>query len=231
MILSLFTAWLLFLKTYSHESAFSTATGPKVIYKGDTSKNKLHSRLILVGETKSNSILDTLKERDIKNATFFLSAAWAERHPDVVERIIKDGHEIGSMGYNYTSYTSLETNEIRRDLLRAQDVFTKLGVKQIKLLRPPSGDFNKATLKIAESLGYTVVHWSNNSNDWKNPGVNKIVSTVSNNLKGGDIVLLHASDSALQTNKALPLLLQKLKSDGYEQISVSQLISNTSTKK
>lgn len=87
------------------------------------------------------------------------------------------------MGYNYTSYTSLETNEIRRDLLRAQDVFTKLGVKQIKLLRPPSGDFNKATLKIAESLGYTVVHWSNNSNDWKNPGVNKIVSTVSNNLK------------------------------------------------
>ena len=55
VILSLFTAWLLFLKTYSHESAFSTATGPKVIYKGDTSKNKLHSRLILVGETKSNS--------------------------------------------------------------------------------------------------------------------------------------------------------------------------------
>lgn len=98
-------------------------------------------------------------------------------------------------------------------------------MKQIKLLRPPSGDFNKATLKIAESLGYTVVHWSNNSNDWKNPGVNNIVSTVSNNLKGGDIVLLHASDSALQTNKALPLLLQKLKSDGYEQISVSQLIS------
>ena len=50
----------------------------------------------------------------------------AERHPDIVERIMKDGHEIGSMGYNYTSYTSLEANEIRRDLLRAQDVFTKL---------------------------------------------------------------------------------------------------------
>ncbi|MGQ0517915.1 polysaccharide deacetylase family protein, partial [Bacillus sp. D-CC] len=76
------------------------------------------------------------EEGCILNISFFLSAAWAERHPDVVERIIKDGHEIGSMGYNYTSYTSLETNEIRRDLLRAQDVFTKLGVKQIKLLRP-----------------------------------------------------------------------------------------------
>lgn len=64
----------------------------------------------------------------------------------------------------------------------------------------------------------------------ENPGVNNIVSTVSNNLKGGDIVLLHASDSALQTNRALPFAPAKIKSDGYEQISVSQLISNTSTK-
>ncbi|MDR4156809.1 polysaccharide deacetylase family sporulation protein PdaB, partial [Bacillus cereus] len=60
--------------------------------------------------------------------------------------------------------------------------------------------------------------------------VNNIFSTVSNNLKGVDIVLLHASDSALQTNRALPLLLQKIKSDVNEQISVSQLIANTRTK-
>ncbi|MEN1938754.1 polysaccharide deacetylase family sporulation protein PdaB [Paenibacillus sp. 102] len=231
IVLSLFTAWLLFLKTYSHQSAFSTATGPKVIYKGDTTKKQVALTFdISWGDKKALPILDTLKEREIKNATFFLSAAWAERHPDVVERIIQDGHEIGSMGYNYTSYTSLEANEMRRDLSRSQDVFTKLGIKQVKLLRPPSGEFNKTVLKVAESLGYTVVHWSNNSNDWKNPGVNKIVSTVANNLRGGDIVLLHASDSALQTNKSLPLLLQKLKSDGYEQVSVSQLISNTNAK-
>lgn len=113
----------LFWKHIHTSLLFSTATGPKVIYKGDTSKKQVAFTFdISWGDKKSNSILDTLKERDIKNATFFLSAAWAERHPDVVERIIKDGHEIGSMGYNYTSYTSLETNEIRRDLLRAQDV-------------------------------------------------------------------------------------------------------------
>ena len=53
-------------KTYSHESAFSTATGPKVIYKGDTAKSKLHLRLILVGETKAIPILDTLKEKKLR---------------------------------------------------------------------------------------------------------------------------------------------------------------------
>lgn len=230
IVLSLFTAWLLFLQTYSHQSTFSTATGPKVIYKGDTSKKQVALTFdISWGDKKAIPILDTLKEKEIKNATFFLSGAWAERHPEIVERIIKDGHEIGSMGYNYTSYTSLEADQVRRDLLHAQDVFTKLGVKQVKLLRPPNGDFNKTVLKVAEPLGYTLVHWSNNSNDWKNPGVNTIVTTVANNLRGGDIILLHASDSALQTNKALPLLLQKLKSDGYKHVSVSQMISNTET--
>lgn len=228
ILLSLFTAWFLFLQTYSHQSTFSTKSGPKVIYKGENSSKQVALTFdISWGDKKALPILDTLKENNIRNATFFLSAAWAERHPDIVERIIKDGHEIGSMGYNYKDYTSLEANEIRKDLLQAQDVFTKLGIKEIQLLRPPSGNFNKTVLKVADSLGYTVVHWSNNSNDWKNPGVNKIITTVSNNLRGGDIILLHASDSALQTNKALPLLLQKLKNDKYEHVSVSQLISNT----
>lgn len=231
IVLSLFTAWLLFVKTYSYQSAFSTATGPKAIYKGDTTKKQISLTFdISWGDEKALPILDTLKEKKIKNATFFLSAAWAERHPDIVERIIKDGHEIGSMGYNYKDYTSLEANEIRRDLLKAQDIFTKLQIKQVQLLRPPNGSFNKTVLKIAESLGYTVVHWSNNSNDWKNPGVNKIVTAVSENLHEGDIILLHASDSALQTNQALPMLLQKLKTDGFENVPVSQLISNTKAK-
>lgn len=228
ILLSLFTAWILFFQTYSHQPAFSTKSGPKVIYKGENSKKQVALTFdISWGDKKALQILDTLKEQNINNATFFLSAAWAERHPDIVERIIKDGHEIGSMGYNYKDYTSLEANEIRKDLLQAQDVFIKLGIKDTQLLRPPSGNFNKEVLKVADSLGYTVIHWSNNSNDWKNPGVNKIVTNVSKNLRSGDIILLHASDSALQTNKALPLLLQKLENDKYEHVSVSQLISNT----
>ncbi|GAA3317631.1 hypothetical protein GCM10020331_017140 [Ectobacillus funiculus] len=79
------------------------------------------------------------------------------------------------MGYNYKSYTSLEAAQVRQDILKAQEIFTKLGVKDVKLLRPPSGSFNKEVLKVADSLGYTVIHWSNNSDDWRNPGATKIV--------------------------------------------------------
>ncbi|MCP8971151.1 polysaccharide deacetylase family sporulation protein PdaB [Ectobacillus ponti] len=227
-LLSLFTAWFLFIETYSQQSVFSTVTGPKAIYKGDSSRKQVSLTFdISWGDAQAVPILDTLKKNGVRNATFFLSAAWAERHPDIVERIKTDGHEIGSMGYNYKDYTTLESVEVRRDMLKAQEVFTKLGIKQVQLLRPPSGSFNKTVLKIADSFGYTVVHWSNNSEDWKNPGISKIVTDVSSNLHNGDIILLHASDSALQTNKALPLLLQKLKGEGYTNASVSELISNT----
>ncbi|MFX3624230.1 MAG: polysaccharide deacetylase family sporulation protein PdaB [Ectobacillus sp.] len=230
VLLSLFTAWFLFLETYSYQSVFSTATGPKAIYKGDVSKKHVALTFdISWGDEKAVPILDTLKELNIKNATFFLSAAWAERHPDIVERIMKDGHEIGSMGYNYEDYTSLEANEIRQDLAKSQEIFEKLGVKKVQLLRPPSGSFNKAVLKIADSMGFTVVHWSNNSDDWKNPGAAAIVDKVTKSLSPGDIILLHASDSALQTNKALPLLVQKLQAEGYTNASISELISNTET--
>jgi len=230
-LLSLFTAWLLFLETYSQQSVFSTVTGPKAIYKGDAAKKQVALTFdISWGDEKAVPILDTLKKQNIKNATFFISASWAERHPDIVERIQKDGHEIGSMGYNYKSYTTLEIAQIRQDILKAQEIFTKLGVKEIKLLRPPSGNFNKEVLQTAESLGYTVVHWSNNSDDWRNPGVNTIVKNVSGNMQSGDIILLHASDSALQTNQALPLLIQQLRAAGYVNASVSELISNTQTK-
>ena len=230
-LLSLFTAWLLFLETYSQQSVFSTATGPKAIYKGDAAKQQVALTFdISWGDEKAIPILDTLQKQNIKNATFFISAAWAERHPDIVERIQKDGHEIGSMGYNYKSYTSLEAAQVRQDILKAQEIFTKLGVKDVKLLRPPSGSFNKEVLKIADSLGYTVIHWSNNSDDWRNPGATKIVKAVSEHLQSGDIILLHASDSALQTNQALPLLIQHLRAAGYANASVSELISNTQTK-
>ncbi len=231
VLLSLFTAWFLFLQTYSQQSVFSTSTGPKAIYKGDANKKNVALTFdISWGDEKALPILDTLKQQNIKNATFFLSAAWAERHPDIVQRIVEDGHEIGSMGYSYKDYTSMEAQEVRRDILRAHDAFSKLGIKNIQLLRPPSGNFDKNVLKIAESLGYTVVHWSINSHDWKNPGISKIVNNVTKNVHGGDIILLHASDSALQTNKALPNLIQQLRANGYMNLSVSELISNTDAK-
>ncbi|MCI4059925.1 polysaccharide deacetylase family protein, partial [Bacillus cereus] len=129
--------------------------GPKVIYKGETdSKDIALTFDISWGDEKAEPILDTLKANGIKNATFFLSASWAERHPDTVARIVKDGHQIGSMGYAYKNYANLESSEIKKDINLAQTAFEKLGIKNIQLLRPPTGQFNKNDLTDAKQYNY-----------------------------------------------------------------------------
>jgi polysaccharide deacetylase family sporulation protein PdaB len=227
MVVAFFTAGILYVENVLNYPVFSTTETPKAIYRGETKNNEVALTFdISWGDVKAEPILDTLKDHNIDNATFFLSASWAERHPDLVKRIVEDGHQIGSMGYAYKNYTDLEQNEIRKDLAMAQEVFKKLGLKEVTLLRPPSGGFNKEVLNIAEKNGYTVVHYSIDSDDWTNPGVKLIIENTTSSLKGGDIILLHASDSAKQTNKALPAILNGLKNKGLKNVTVSDLISN-----
>jgi polysaccharide deacetylase family sporulation protein PdaB len=231
MVASFFTAGILYIENGIQLPVFSTDDGPRAIYKGEKSEKKVALTFdISWGDTKAIPILDTLKKEGVKNATFFLSASWAERHPDVVERILKDGHEVGSMGYQFQNYTDLEEEKIKRDILQAQEVFKTLGVKNVVLLRPPSGNFDKKVLKVAESIGYTVVHWSTNSKDYTNPGVDNIVNNVLGKIKGGDIVLLHASDRVKQTNDALPQIIKGIRQKGYTNSTVTDIISNAEAK-
>ncbi|MCD4840348.1 polysaccharide deacetylase family sporulation protein PdaB [Neobacillus sedimentimangrovi] len=227
LIAAFFTAWFLFIENIAQIPVFSTKEGPKAVYRGE--KDLALTFNIGWGDEKAEPILDTLKKENVKSATFFLSGSWAERHPDIVERIVKDGYEIGLLGYNYEDYSELEDNKIRKDILQAQEAFRKLNVKNIKLLRAPTGHFDERTLKIANQYGFTVVHWRIDSKDWQNPGVKTIVENVSKAEKG-DIVLLHASDSAKQTAEALPQIIDNIQQKGLKLVTVSELIANSEVK-
>lgn len=227
LLAAFFSAWFLFVQNLFHAPVFSTSGGPKAVYKGE--KNIALTFNIGWGDERTVPILKTLKKENVRSATFFLSGSWAERHPEIVESIIKEGYEIGMLGYAYKDYSELKDEEIQQDIGRAQEAFKKLNVKDITLLRAPTGHFDRRLLKISERYGYTVVHWSIDSQDWTNPGVEKIVQNVHRADKG-DIVLLHASDSAKQTNKALPALIQDLQAKKLTLVTVSEMISNSSTK-
>ncbi|MBM7588414.1 polysaccharide deacetylase family sporulation protein PdaB [Bacillus pakistanensis] len=226
LIISFFTAVFLYSGSLSILPVFSTEDGPKAIYKGE--KGIALTFNVGWGDEKAEPILEELEKQDVDSATFFLSGAWAERHPELVEKIVKKGYEIGSLGYAYSDYSEMEEKEIRKDILKAQDVFQKLNIKDIKLLRVPTGHFDKKTLAVADKIGLTVVHWSVNSQDWRNPGVDEIIKNTSSSKKG-DIILLHASDSAKQTKEALPSIIKELKGKG-EFVTVSELIANGDTK-
>ncbi|MEC1259868.1 polysaccharide deacetylase family sporulation protein PdaB [Bacillus swezeyi] len=225
------TASFFYMQNLLPLPVFSTESGSKAVYRGDANSNEVSLTFnISWGDQKAMPILNTLKANGIKDATFFLSASWAERHPDVVERIQKDGHQIGSMGYAYKNYSQMKKSEIKKDLVKAQNSFQKLGIDDLTLLRPPTGQFNKDVLDVAKQYGYTIVHYSINSDDWTNPGVQKIVQNVNETVNAGDIVLFHASDSAKQTKEALPEIVHHLRSKGLKNVTVSELIANTDAK-
>ena len=227
VIAAFFTAWFFYMDNMVQIPAFSAKDGPKAIYKGE--KDVALTFNIGWGDEKAEPILDVLKKEKAGAVTFFLSGSWAERHPDLVNRMVKEGYEIGMLGYEYVDYTDLEEEKVRRDILKAQEAFKKLNVKNIELLRAPTGHFDQRTLKIAERLGYTVVHWSLDTKDWTNPGTEVIAANASK-AKKGDILLMHASDSAKQTAEALPLVLKDIRSKNLKMVTVSEMIANGDSK-
>src|SRR5690606_3255696 len=120
--------------------------------------------------------------------------------------------------------------QIIKDIRNSHHILTDLTGKKPNLLRPPHGHFDKRTLKIADQLGYSIIHWSVDANDYQNPGVETIVNNVLDNVTNGDIILMHASDSVKQTEEALPIILNDLKKQGYQFMLISELIASTSAK-
>ncbi|QHS23979.1 polysaccharide deacetylase family protein [Virgibacillus sp. MSP4-1] len=228
-ITAFFAALYLFAETTSSFSIVSKKEEPKAFIKsGEEDSDQISLTFnISWGQEKVFDILDILKEQDI-HATFFVSGEWAERHPKILEQIAEDNHEIGMLGYRYKSYVKQDMEEVRTDLLRAKEVFRKLGYPDIKLLRPPSGHFNEEVLKTVDQLGLTTIYWSINPDDWKNPGTKKIADTILDKASGGDIILLHASDVIKHTGSALKETIPKLKRD-LSFVTISELISNSSS--
>ncbi len=230
IIAAFFTAGILYVEK-SQFTVLLPIADANAIYKAETNEKKVALTFnISWGEEKVIPILEILKENRINNATFFLSASWAERHPDIVEQIVKDGHEIGNHGYRYENYPQWEDEKIRKDIQKAQQILSELSNKAPKLLRPPNGNFDKRVIKIAEAQKLKLIHWSIDSKDYTNPGAEVIITNVLDNISNGDIVLFHASDRVKQTHKALPMIINKLKNKNYQFVSVSELLASTNAK-
>lgn len=175
------------------------------------------------GNTFTPSILDTLKANNIK-ATFFIMGPWAKKYPEVAKRMVTDGHEIASHGYRHQNYGDMTREWVTEDIEKSHALIKEVTGVDAKLIRPPNGHYSKQSLKVAEELGYRTIIWSIDSLDWKNPGRDVIVERIVKRLKPGGIILMHASDTPVQTAEALPILLEKIKAQGYEIVTVGQLL-------
>ncbi|MGE5397463.1 MAG: polysaccharide deacetylase family sporulation protein PdaB [Chitinophagales bacterium] len=174
-------------------------------------------------------VIDILEKNDIQ-CTFFLSGPWAKQYPEVVKRIKGDGHEIASHGYRHINLSTLSRGEIKDEIMKAHEALKGVSGVKPNLIRTPNGDYNDEVIMAAGECNYQVIQWSVDSLDWMNPGPATITERVTNRVKPGSIILMHASDTCKQTTDALPDIIKNLKDQGYKFVTVSELMEKSKEK-
>lgn len=195
----------------------------KVIHKIPTSQ-KLVAITIDDGPHPKTTpeILEVLKEKGVK-ATFFVLGDKVEKSPALLVQEVADGHEIGNHGYSHKYLARISTDKIEPEIDRADEIISKIAPAPT-LFRPPGGEYNHTVLEVAGRHHYTVILWSIDTNDWRSPPVTSVVEEVLKNIKPGSIILFHDGNYPLPTAKALDIIIDRLKQQGYEFVTVSQLL-------
>lgn len=169
-------------------------------------------------------ILDILKENNA-TATFFIIGENAEEHPEIIEKIIDAGCEIGNHTWSHAFLDKLDYQGIYEEISKADELLKRLTGSSPKVFRPPGGRYNETVLKIAEEFGYTTVLWSKDTRDWSCPTVERVISSALDNPSDGDIVLFHDYNAKKSpTPEALRKILPKLIADGYKTVTASELL-------
>lgn len=169
-------------------------------------------------------LLDVLRTNDIK-CTFFVLAENAEKYPDIIKRISNEGHYIALHSLKHMNAIFSLPDQTQKNFSQSINIMNKLGVK-VKFFRPPWGIFNPLTYYYAKAYNLKIVLWSIHAMDWSRwVTEDYIKKKLTNNIKSGDIILLHdsrgAKNSPNRTIKALKIVLPLLKRKGYRFILVS----------
>ena len=164
----------------------------------------------------TETLLKGLKKRGVK-ATFFLLGMQAEKFPDAVKKIAKDGHELGNHTWDHANITKLSDKDYKATLKRTNDVIEELTGKRPKLFRPPGGAYDSR--KTPEKM--TRVLWTVDTKDWRYRNADYVCDYVIEYTKPGDIVLCH--DIHETTVNGILRAIDQLQKDGYEFVTYSQL--------
>ncbi|HEY6830770.1 MAG TPA: polysaccharide deacetylase family protein, partial [Gemmatimonadaceae bacterium] len=165
-------------------------------------------------------ILDALAQRGVK-ATFFILGRHAERWPELVARVAREGHSIGNHGYYHRKLHFKSPSYVRDDLQLGTERIESPTGSRPKLFRAPHGFRSPWVTPIAKSLGQRTVGWSLGVWDSDRPGVDVIAERTVAGARPGSILLLHDGDGydpggdRMQTARAVPIIVDRLLEQGF----------------
>lgn len=171
---------------------------------------------------KTPEILDVLLKYNAK-ATFFCIGKQIEKHPEILKRIINEGHIIGNHSYSHSKWNGFfSTKKIVLEIEQTNTLVSQLVNKKMTLFRPPFGVTNPNIARAVTKTNQIIVGWNIRSLDTVIENENTILERIKKRVKPGGIILLH--DTSAKTVSVLEQLLLFLQSEGYETNTIEELL-------
>jgi peptidoglycan-N-acetylglucosamine deacetylase len=172
-------------------------------------------------------LLDTLKKHKAK-ATFFLLGRKVANRPELTQRIVKEGHEIGNHTWNHPDLTTLPDQEIISEMTSTSDVIYRTVGKAPTMMRPPNGATDARVGQLMAELGLPQILWTGSTLDWQARDVKVITKRTISLAKRNGVILLH--DIVPETVKAMPAVLTALEKQDYRFVTVTTLLQGRELK-
>lgn len=196
-------------------------------------KEKVVSITFDACETKTPSyfdkkIVDYILENQIP-VTIFLSGKFINRNIKEIKFLAtKDFISLQNHSYEHNLHMEhLGEKEFVADILKTSKMLEEITGKRVKFFRFPGGNYNENSLKLVESLGYKVVHWSFESGDpSKTITPDMLFKNVKKNVKPGSIIIFHINGRGWSTGEALPKIVEFLKKENYSIIKIEEMLNN-----
>ncbi len=178
-------------------------------------------------------LLDVLQKYHVK-ATFFVVGSRAKKHPELVARMIREGHVVGNHSYNHPQFVKLTLNDFRAEIIRTENVLQALAGYKPRLIRPPYGDISEQQLRWAKARGYKLVNWNVDSLDWRGLSKTQVRNNILAHAGKGSIILQHGGggqgSNLRGTIQALPEVITIMRKRGYTFVTVPQMLQVSKNK-
>ncbi|MBU3112030.1 polysaccharide deacetylase family sporulation protein PdaB [Clostridium lacusfryxellense] len=192
------------------------------IYSVDTKEKKIAITFDASwGDDKTEDILKTLDKYNAK-ATFFIVGAWVDQYPKMLNILDEKGHEVGNHSNKHPIMTTISKEKMIEEIAATDAKIMSITGKQTTLFRCPSGEYNDLVIGTVQSTNHYCIQWDADSIDWKEEGAEIEYNRIIKKTRPGSILLFH--NDAKYTPENLEKILQHFKAQGYEFVTVSDLI-------
>jgi peptidoglycan/xylan/chitin deacetylase (PgdA/CDA1 family) len=168
-------------------------------------------------------IIDILHDYKVKG-NFFFKGNRVKKNSAVVTRAFAEGNLVLSHAYSHQELDKMSPRDIDREILAADKAISDVTGRKPALMRPPFGAVNEDVIQESAKYGSKLILWSIDTLDWSYKDRYHIAQNVLDNVRSGDIILMHSDEDKGETAATLPMIIEGLQKKGYQIVTLDKML-------